>query len=242
MGRRRPSPSSSSSSSSSSSPPARSPSKKKKSADRKKAKAAKDRRPAKAKRSRSRRGKRRSGEQRAERQTGEHRGRGKQQDRSRRRRRRDGEHDEGQELKAELPPHIGAHGPGIGGPDCAMAPYPGYGGPPYGGGWPPVPFGGPAFHGRPEPFGGGGGGGSHDRSGNYRAFGGRDDRERPQWVPGQGRNPDLEAERLTGAGLARPYSEHDDRRAAAGSSPSRRRGASPGGPWRHDLFEELTKK
>lgn len=121
-----------------------------------------------------------------------------------------------------------------------MVPFgaPGYGGAPYGGGW--VPF----FPPPPEHWAA-----APERGGGYRAFGGREERERwaepaarrPQWVPGQGKNPDLEAERLTGAPLARAYNEHDDRR-SGGSPPPRRRATSPGGAWRHDLFENVVKK
>lgn len=53
------------------------------------------------------------------------------------------------------------------------------------------------------------------------------------WVPGRGRNLDLETE---GGSLGRWYNEHDDRR--GGEEPGgRRRGSSPGGAWKHDLFE-----
>jgi len=80
------------------------------------------------------------------------------------------------------------------------------------------------------------------RGRNYHSFGGRDERERPHWTPGQGKNPDLEAEVMTGVPLARIYSEHDDRRGGGGEPSTRRRGSSPGGAWRHDLFEDMAKK
>lgn len=59
-------------------------------------------------------------------------------------------------------------------------------------------------------------------------------------MPGRGRNPDLEAERLTGAPLARPYSEHDDRRGGDGPPQGRRRNPSPMA-WRHDMFDAVVK-
>jgi len=128
-----------------------------------------------------------------------------------------------------------------GGGDGGVVPFgnPGYGNGPYGGGW--VPF----FQAHPDHWGSDS---RHDRGGSYRSFGGREDRERrsspprrPQWLPGYGKNPDLEAERMTGAPLARVYSQHDDRR-SGNSPPPRRRAPSPGGAWRHDMFEELVKK
>lgn len=53
------------------------------------------------------------------------------------------------------------------------------------------------------------------------------------------RNPDLEAERMTGSGLARPYSEHDDRKEPGVGNIYSRRGPSPQGDgvWKHDLFD-----
>merc|ERR1712232_1375307 len=77
---------------------------------------------------------------------------------------------------------------------------------------------------------------------NYRSFGGRDDRDRPQWIPGRGRNPDLEAETRTGAGLGSAWSEHDDRRGAEPAiNAQSRRGSSPGagGSWKHDMYDEV---
>ncbi|CAJ1433071.1 unnamed protein product [Effrenium voratum] len=76
------------------------------------------------------------------------------------------------------------------------------------------------------------------RGRDFGAFNGRDDRDRVKWVPGQGRNPDLEAEKLTGAPLARNYSEHDDRR---GEGAAAQRGSSPGGKWKNDMFEQMVK-
>lgn len=81
--------------------------------------------------------------------------------------------------------------------------------------------------------------GGRDR--DFGAFNGREARERdraPRWVPGQGRNPDLEAEKLTGHPLARNYSEHDDRRGGE-SAPPPRRGSSPSGKWKNDMFEQV---
>merc|ERR1711920_784476 len=88
------------------------------------------------------------------------------------------------------------------------------------------------------------------RQEDFTSFGGRDGarggggnrhmRERASWKPGQGRNPDLEAERLTGHPLARDYSEHDDRRASTAEAADqgfRRRASSPGGKWKHDLHD-----
>lgn len=92
--------------------------------------------------------------------------------------------------------------------------------------------------------GGGGGGPMRFEDRGSRAFksGGdkRGDRDKPVWQPGHGRNPDLEAEKMTGAGLARPYSEHDDRRDGGndGEKARTRRGASPTGEWRHDLHNK----
>jgi len=73
---------------------------------------------------------------------------------------------------------------------------------------------------------------------DFGAFNGRD-AERTKWAPGQGRNPDLEAEKLTGVPLARNYSEHDDRRGEA--APAARRGSSPGGKWKNDMFDQMVK-
>ena len=72
-------------------------------------------------------------------------------------------------------------------------------------------------------------------------FGARKGREaeRAKWAPGQGRNPDLEAEKLTGVPLARNYSEHDDRRGEG--APAMRRGSSPGGKWKNDMFDQMVK-
>lgn len=82
------------------------------------------------------------------------------------------------------------------------------------------------------------GGGRDWRGMDFGAFNGRD-AERPKWAPGHGRNPDLEAEKLTGVPLARNYSEHDDRRGEA--APAMRRGSSPGGKWKNDMFDQLVK-
>ncbi|CAE7226469.1 unnamed protein product, partial [Symbiodinium pilosum] len=77
---------------------------------------------------------------------------------------------------------------------------------------------------------------------DFGAFNGRDSRDEREkgakWMPGRGRNPDLEAEKLTGVPLARNYSEHDDRRNDA--APAVRRGGSPGGKWKNDMFEQLS--
>lgn len=80
--------------------------------------------------------------------------------------------------------------------------------------------------------------GSRDLAGSF----GRRDRDKDrgtQWEPNRGRNPDLEAEKLTGMGLARNYSEHDDRRGDEGSG-ARRRNPSPMA-WRHDMFDSVLK-
>merc|ERR1712087_261106 len=72
------------------------------------------------------------------------------------------------------------------------------------------------------------------------SFGRREQRERPVWRPGQGRNPDLEAEKLTGCPLARDWSEHDDRRVSMADSADTARTRSEsslGGKWKHDLFD-----
>jgi len=70
----------------------------------------------------------------------------------------------------------------------------------------------------------------------FSSFGGRGSEEaKPRWQPGAGRNLDLEAERMTGSGLAR-FHQHDDRR--AGPDLNRSRGDSPGGMWGHDRFED----
>lgn len=68
---------------------------------------------------------------------------------------------------------------------------------------------------------------------------GREKPNKPKWVPGQGRNPDLEAERKTGFGLGSAWSEHDDRRGDA--EVKHKRGPSPSGSWKHDLYDEVVK-
>eukprot|EP00930_Biecheleria_cincta_P051128 TRINITY_DN36285_c0_g1_i1.p1 TRINITY_DN36285_c0_g1~~TRINITY_DN36285_c0_g1_i1.p1 ORF type:complete len:259 (+),score=31.59 TRINITY_DN36285_c0_g1_i1:74-850(+) len=122
------------------------------------------------------------------------------------------------------------------------------------GGWPaPAPYGAPGPYplrpppgdfgqtsralSRDEPSRGG-----RDRR-DFGSFNGREVRDRDRgarWVPGHGKNPDLEAEKLTGRPLARNYSEHDDRRGGDSSAPARR-GSSPSGKWKNDMFEQLTK-
>jgi len=70
----------------------------------------------------------------------------------------------------------------------------------------------------------------------FSSFGGRGSEEaKPRWQRGPGRNLDLEAERMTGSGLAK-YHEHDDRR--AGPDSKRSRGGSPSGLWGHDRFDD----
>merc|ERR1740139_968501 len=89
------------------------------------------------------------------------------------------------------------------------------------------------------------GGKGYGGDGGYGAGGvGRDGKE--PWVPGRGRNPDLEDDRRGFGRTGNRWSDHDDRMGGGDrDEPPRavqRRGASPGSSWRHDKFEEVTKE